>query len=88
MNFSLPPAMESFIRKQVKSGRYGNASEVIRDGLRLLIDATTRQEQELAALKREIDKGLKSGTPIDEDVVFRHLKTARARRLKARNGAR
>ena len=84
MNFSLPPALEAFIRKQVKSGHYGNASEVVRDGLRLLIDSKTKQQQELAALRSEIDKGLKSGKPIDEDVVFERLKKARATRQ--RNG--
>jgi len=86
MNFSLPRAMEAFIRKQVKSGRYGNASEVVRDGLRLLIDSATTRSRRTVALKAEIDDGLRSGEPIDEDVVFERLKRARAKRL--RNGAR
>ena len=88
MNFSLPPAMEAFIRKQVKSGRYGNASEVIRDGLRLLMDAMTDRRRKLEDLRREIQIGLNSGEPIEESVVFERLKRARAKRLKARNGAR
>ena len=78
--------MEAFIRKQVKSGRYGNASEVVRDGLRLLIDSATTRSRRTVALKAEIDDGLRSGEPIDEDVVFERLKRARAKRL--RNGAR
>lgn len=36
MNVSLPPAQELFVRAQVEAGRYRTASEVIRDGLRLL----------------------------------------------------
>ncbi len=36
MNVSLPAALEQFVRSQVESGRYRSASEVVRDGLRLL----------------------------------------------------
>jgi antitoxin ParD1/3/4 len=74
MNFSLPAAMESFIRKQVKSGRYGNASEVIRDGLRLLMDEMESRERKLEALRDDIQKGLRSGpsrTLDIEDIIVR-----------------
>jgi antitoxin ParD1/3/4 len=36
MNVSLPKTQEQFVRSQVDSGRYRTASEVVRDGLRLL----------------------------------------------------
>ena len=36
MNVSLPTAQEDFIQAQVGSGRYRTASEVVREGLRLL----------------------------------------------------
>lgn len=39
MNVSLPPGQERFVRAQVASGRYRSASEVVRDGLRLLEEA-------------------------------------------------
>ena len=37
-NVALGHHYEEFIRKQLESGRYGNASEVVRAGLRLLED--------------------------------------------------
>lgn len=36
MNVSLTPQLEAMVRQQVASGRYNNASEVVRDALRLL----------------------------------------------------
>jgi antitoxin ParD1/3/4 len=44
---------DRFIAEQIESGEYGNASEVVRAGLRLL-----EQEQlKLKALRQAIDKG-------------------------------
>jgi antitoxin ParD1/3/4 len=36
MNVSLTPQLEAMIRERVDSGRYSNASEVVREALRLL----------------------------------------------------
>jgi antitoxin ParD1/3/4 len=36
MNVSLTPQLEAMIRQRVASGRYNNASEVVREALRLL----------------------------------------------------
>jgi antitoxin ParD1/3/4 len=36
MNVSLTPQLEALIRSKVESGRYNNASEVVREALRLL----------------------------------------------------
>lgn len=35
-NISLPPELDRFIEQRVRSGLYGNASDVIRAGLRAL----------------------------------------------------
>lgn len=56
---SLDEYFTSFISRQVKSGRYRNASEVIRDGLRLL----ENRELEYAALRRALQEGENSGDP-------------------------
>ena len=37
MNVSLTPELEQYIRRKVDSGLYGNASEVVREALRLLL---------------------------------------------------
>lgn len=58
---SLTPELDRFVATKIKSGRYENASEVVRAGLRNL----EREEQEhaakLAALRRAIDEGDDSG---------------------------
>jgi antitoxin ParD1/3/4 len=43
MNVSLTPELEAMIRQQVDSGRYNNASEVVREALRLLDEHQRRQ---------------------------------------------
>ena len=48
---------EDFIKAQIAQGRYNNASEVIRAGLRLLEE----NEKQLMALKSAINEGLDSG---------------------------
>ena len=45
-NVSLPSSQEDFIDSMVRSGRYRTASEVVRDGLRLLEEAEHRRHLE------------------------------------------
>ncbi len=54
---ALGPYFEEFIKTQIAQGRYNNASEVIRAGLRMLEDNDTR----IAALKSAIEEGINSG---------------------------
>lgn len=44
-SISLTPELNSFVQAQVASGRYQTASEVIRDGLRLLQERDPLQRQ-------------------------------------------
>ena len=58
---------EDFIKVQIANGRYNNASEVIRAGLRLLED----NESRIAVLKSAIEEGLGSGIAEDFDPASR-----------------
>ena len=53
---SLGNYYENFVENNIEEGRYKNASEVIRAGLRLLED----EENKILALKNAIQKGLNS----------------------------
>ncbi len=54
----------SFIEAQVKQGRYSNASDVVRTGLRLLEEQETR----LAALRAALVEGEQSGPSAPFDI--------------------
>ena len=58
MNVSLPAALAEFVEKEVASGNYATASEVVRDGLRMLREERAVYQEKLAILRREIQIGL------------------------------
>ena len=59
MNVSLTPRLEAMIREKVDSGMYNNASEVVREALRLLEqhDRERRLREELAIGVEQIERG-------------------------------
>jgi antitoxin ParD1/3/4 len=76
-SYSLGSHLEGFIQAQIASGRYGNASEVVRAALRMLEEheegrplRAMLREEKIEWLKAEIQKGVDSGEPIDGDKVF------------------
>jgi antitoxin ParD1/3/4 len=72
-SFALGERFERFIEERIRSGRSGNASEVVRAGLRLLEDQERRRELELEKLRQSIDQGRRSGPPKPADEVFERL---------------
>src|SRR5260370_35848679 len=56
-SFSLGEHLTSFIDEKVEQGRYGSASDVLRAGLRLLVE----QEARLTALRAALEEGEASG---------------------------
>ena len=71
MNVSLTPELEQYVQEKVSSGLYYSASEVIREGLRLLREREQFQQTRFQELRQEIQLGLDSGeaTPLDMPAI-------------------
>ncbi len=65
MNVSIGERWTGFVDEAVKSGRYGSASEVVREGLRLVEE----REQKLRALRDTLEASIaRGGSNTMEDV--------------------
>jgi antitoxin ParD1/3/4 len=76
MSVSLTPELEQFIHEKVRSGRYLSASEVVREGLRLLEERERLYQTKLAKLQQEIAIGIEQsdqGEVFDGEVVIQEL---------------
>jgi antitoxin ParD1/3/4 len=76
MNVSLTPELEEFVSSRVSSGLYQSASEVVRDGLRLLQEQEMSRRAQLDRLRGQIDLGLEQarrGELLDGEEVFEEL---------------
>jgi antitoxin ParD1/3/4 len=71
--------LADFVRRQVDDGRYGSASEVIEQALRLLKES---EEDSLAAIRAAIEEGEASGEPqpfdFDEFIAKKRLRRSKA----------
>lgn len=61
MQVTLTPALEALIRRKVESGLYGDASDVVRDALRLLAARDEAEAIRLDVLRRALVDGETSG---------------------------
>ncbi len=85
MNVSLTPALERLVNEKVSRGFYTSASEVVREGLRLLQERDETREAKLAALRADIQEGfnaIESGEHISGPVAFNRLRKDRQRKRK------
>lgn len=57
MNVSLPDQMKAWVETQADSGRYGNASDYVRD----LIRRDQERQEKIAEFQRLVDEGRASG---------------------------
>ncbi|MGJ3649006.1 type II toxin-antitoxin system ParD family antitoxin [Sphingomonas sp. GlSt437] len=69
MNVSIGERWEGFIEQAVKAGRYGSASEVVREGLRLVEE----REAKLASLRETIQASLAEGGEYSDEEVAAFL---------------
>ena len=74
---SLGDYFEEFVENRISEGRYKNASEVIRAGLRLLEE----EENKIQALKKAIREGIDSGVAKNFDPK-KHLANLKAGKRK------
>lgn len=68
MNISLNPHFEELVKGKVESGLYNSVSEVMREALRLLEERDQLRELRLEELRREIQKGINSGSATTLDI--------------------
>ena len=78
-SISLGDHFENFVDNRVSAGRFRNASEVIRAGLRLLEEDETK----IIALKKAIEEGIESGLAKNYNPQ-KHLENLKA--AKRKNG--
>ena len=92
MNVSLPEELEELVQRQVESGRYGSASEVIQAGLRLLDQEDALRERWIADTRAQVRDGIEQaerGHLVDgEEAVARVKKRAAVKRRGPRRRGR
>lgn len=93
MNVSLTKELENFVNELVESGMYFSASEVVRDGLRLLKEQEQIKKIRYEELRAEIMLGvedLKNGRSESfssgEDVFEEIVKRGKKKLAEKRNG--
>ncbi|MCC6393247.1 MAG: type II toxin-antitoxin system ParD family antitoxin [Bryobacterales bacterium] len=57
-NINLTDHLDKFVEVHVKSGRYGNASEVVREGLRLLEQHEREEAARIEWLRGAVNQGI------------------------------
>jgi antitoxin ParD1/3/4 len=88
-SYSIGKHFEEMIEGLLESGRYSTASEVMREGLRLVEEREERRKVKLEALRAEIQKGFDSGPMEEVDLSewIEGIKTRGRQRLAARKRA-
>jgi len=86
-SYSIGKHFEDLIDGLVESGRYATASEVLREGLRLVEEREERRKAKLDALRAEIQKGFDSGPAeeFDPRELTAQIKLEGRKRLAAKN---
>jgi antitoxin ParD1/3/4 len=72
-SFALGDHFESFIADQLKSDRDNNASEVVRDGARMLEDRDKLRQLKDAEIRRSIEESRKDGRTVPAEELLERL---------------
>ncbi|MEW6659831.1 MAG: type II toxin-antitoxin system ParD family antitoxin [Thermodesulfobacteriota bacterium] len=72
-SYAIGSHFERFVKKQIESGRYSSASEVIRDALRLLEEQEELREAQIRSLREKVQEGVNSGPGVPAEGVFNRL---------------
>ena len=78
MNVSPGQRWEHFVESAVRSGRFGSASEVVREGLRLVEE----REARLQALRETLNASIAEGNPGTDDDLDASLNAKEAELVK------
>jgi antitoxin ParD1/3/4 len=80
MTIKLSPELEGIVQRQIGTGRYHSAAEVLRDALSLLEQSPQSEQLRLQHLNHKIDQGLESldgGSSVDGELFFRGASSQR-----------
>src|SRR3954466_14696082 len=74
MNISLTPELEQYVNGKVQGGMYHSASEVVREGLRLLKEKDELHQRKLEELRAAVQVGIHQADrglvkPLTDDLV-------------------
>ena len=84
-SYSIGKYFEDMIEGLLESGRYSTASEIMREGLRLVEEREDRRKVKLEALRAEIQKGFDSGPAEEIGDMFERIRAEGQERLAAKN---
>jgi len=79
-SYAIGTHFERFVKRQIESGRYSSASEVVRDALRLMEEREELREAQIKNLRAQLQEGIDSGPDIPADQVLDRLE-AKYKRL-------
>jgi antitoxin ParD1/3/4 len=83
MNVSLTPELEEFVQSRVATGRYQTASEVVREGLRLLEFQERDRDAAYTTLKAKLERSAaqaERGELVDAEEVLKKISARKRRR--------
>jgi antitoxin ParD1/3/4 len=84
LNVSLTAELDRFVQERVATGRYQTASEVIREGLRLLENQEREREIAFVALRAKLERGAAQadrGEFVDPEKTVKKIDALRRRRV-------